>query len=92
MWILTKMNNLLIAIGVDRICFKITMQHITLWMQNNAKMSAQHFKFHLLDNVERMVALLCSTLYNAMNYFVRMNRLIIMQIFTKSSFLIRNNI
>lgn len=70
---LTEVNNFLVAVRIDRVCPKIIVQNITLWMQNNAEMPSQHLEFHLLDDVERMNALLCATLHDTVHHLVRMN-------------------
>lgn len=67
------MNDLLVSIRIDGVRFEIAMQHILLWMQNYAKMTAQHFEFHLLDDIERMIAVFGASFYNFVHKIVRMN-------------------
>lgn len=51
------MNDLFASFPVDGIRFEIAVQHIFLWMQNYAKMTAEYFELHLFNDIERMVAL-----------------------------------
>lgn len=74
----TKVNDFFVSIPVDRIRFEIAVQHILLRMQNYAKMPSEHFEFHLFDDIERMIALLCASFHNFVHNIVRMYRFVIM--------------
>lgn len=72
------MNDLFASFPVDGIRFEIAVQHIFLWMQNYAKMTAEYFELHLFNDIERMVALFWTSFYDFVMDFVRMNRFIVM--------------
>lgn len=72
------MDGFLVPIAIDGIGFEIAVQHILLRMQNYAKMTTEHFEFHLFDDIERMIAMLCASFHNFVYYIVRVNRFIIM--------------
>lgn len=79
------MDNFFISITVYRICFEVTVQYITLWMQDNTKVSAEGLKFDFFYNIEWVIALFCASFHDAMNNIIGMYGLIVMKISTQFS-------